>query len=486
MVGAMTESSDHSEVERSLEIEHRSIDYVPIRERHGRVRDLWAVWFTGEAHLATLAVGMVGIGLGLSFGWTVLAVLVGNAVGTFFMAFHSTQGPQLGLPQMIQSRPQFGYRGALLIWVFALISYLGVSAFGAVLAGQSVQVLAGAPPGLSYVVYLLLALVVGVFGYNFIHKIQRWLSYLLMAGLGFFTVAIAVTGHLPALELSLGNFRTAPFLAQFAVAAAYQLSWAIYVSDYSRYLPKDVGVRSSFWWTYTGAGIGGAWMMLIGTVAAALNVGSGLAEAVRQAGDVIFSGFGSALLILSLLGMISIVGLNFYGSSLTMLSIADSFRPVRPTRRNRVATLVASAVVSGVLAFCASGSFMAQFSNFLTVTLYLFTPWTAINLVDFYLVRRGHYSVRAIFDPHGIYGQWEWRGIGAYVVGFVAMIPFFSTGWFVGPVASALGGADIAMFVGLPVSAVVYLWACRSLDLASERNQIATLDAGLDEPELIS
>jgi purine-cytosine permease-like protein len=90
-----------------------------------------------------------------------------------------------------------------------------------------------------------------------------------------------VTGHLPALELTLGNFRAAPFLAQFAVAAAYQLSWAIYVSDYSRYLPKDVGVRASFWWTYTGAGIGGAWMMLIGTVAAALNGGSGLAEAVR-------------------------------------------------------------------------------------------------------------------------------------------------------------------------------------------------------------
>jgi purine-cytosine permease-like protein len=32
------------------------------------------------------------------------------------MAFHSAQGPQLGLPQMIQSRPQFGYIGALLVW----------------------------------------------------------------------------------------------------------------------------------------------------------------------------------------------------------------------------------------------------------------------------------------------------------------------------------------------------------------------------------
>jgi len=57
-----------------------------------------------------------------------LAVLFGCAFGTFFMAFHSTQGPQLGLPQMIQSRPQFGYVGALLVWGLALIAYIGFNA----------------------------------------------------------------------------------------------------------------------------------------------------------------------------------------------------------------------------------------------------------------------------------------------------------------------------------------------------------------------
>jgi purine-cytosine permease-like protein len=45
------------------------------------------------------------------------------------MAFHSTQGPQLGLPQLIQSRPQFGYYGALLVWIVALVAYIGYNAF---------------------------------------------------------------------------------------------------------------------------------------------------------------------------------------------------------------------------------------------------------------------------------------------------------------------------------------------------------------------
>ena len=97
-----------------LMIEKRSIDYVPIAERHGKVWHLWPVWFSGDAHLATVATGVVGVALGGHLLWMALAVIFGCAFGTFFMAFHSTQGPQLGLPQMIQSRAQFGFRGVLL------------------------------------------------------------------------------------------------------------------------------------------------------------------------------------------------------------------------------------------------------------------------------------------------------------------------------------------------------------------------------------
>ena len=72
--------------------------------------------------------------------------------------------------------------------------------------------------------------------------------------------------------------------------------------------------------------------------------------------------------------------------------------------------------------------------------------------------------------PNGMYGRWNWRGLAAYVAGFVAMIPFFSTDDVQGPVARALGGADIAMLVGLPVAAGVYLLACRSIDLPARAN----------------
>ena len=112
--------------------------------------------------------------------------------------------------------------------------------------------------------------------------------------------------------------------------------------------------------------------------------------------------------------------------------------------------------------------------------LYLFTPWTAINLVDFFWVRKGHYSVREIFNPDGLYGRWNARGLVAYAIGFVSMIPCFSTALYTGPVARALGGADISMLVGLPVATLVYLWLHRDFDVEAEFAAVRRADAGLE------
>ena len=460
-------------------IERRSIDYVPLNERHGKVWHLWPVWFSGDANLATLATGAVGIALGGSFTWMALAVVLGCAFGTIFMAFHSTQGPQLGLPQMIQSRPQFGYLGAILVWGVALIAYIGFNAFNQILAAQTMHSLYAFEPRPTMAIFTLLSLVLAVIGYDLIHWVQRWVAYLLIVALLAFSIAVMFKAP-PPLALSGDDFQAVAFLAQFFAAAAYQLSWSMYVSDYSRYLPKQVKVSESFWWTYLGALIGGAWMMLVGTVVAAKFPALEIAEAARTVADAVLPGFGKPLLLSALLGLLTTTSLNFYGASLTLLSVMDSVKPSRPTLTKRLLTLLIAAVIAIALALAASKNAVTEFGEFLAVLLYLFTPWTAINLVDFYWVRKGHYSVREIFNPHGMYGRWSWRGLLAYGIGFVAMVPFFSTGLYKGPVAVALGGADIAMLVGLPVSALVYVLACRSLDCEADRHQAELADRGLD------
>lgn len=471
---------------RGTLLERRSIDYVPLAERHGKVWHLWPVWFSGDAHLATLAVGAIGIALGGNLLWTAVAVFLGCMLGTFFMAFHSAQGPQLGLPQMIQSRPQFGYVGALLVWAFALVTYVGYNSFNQVLAVQALHQLTGfiaVDSPVALIVFAALATLIATIGYDVIHLAQRTVAFLMIAILTVFTVCAIFLLKMPATQWSFAGFRLLPFLTELLAAAAYQLSWSIYVSDYSRYLPSNVSIRASFWWTYLGAFIGGAWMMLVGSIAAASFPLLDVPAALDRAANGIVPGLGTILLIGALLGLLTIAALNFYGASLTLLSVWDTFKPLKSSVGKRIATLIGTAIVSTAIALDSSSNFLQRFSDLLSVLLYLFTPWTAINLVDFYLVRKGHYSVREIFNPRGMYGRWNWHGLTAYAVGFLAMVPFFSTGLYTGPVARRLGGADLSMLVGLPVAAIVYLLVSRTIDLDADRRAAAAADAGL-EPAL--
>jgi nucleobase:cation symporter-1, NCS1 family len=456
-------------------LEVRSIDYVPLDERHGKLWHLGPLWFMSNAQIATLAVGLISISEGGTLWWSLIAIVAGILIGTLFMAFHSAQGPQLGLPQMIQSRPQFGYLGALLVWLFAYLQYAGFNVFNSILAADSLHLTAHGSTKLWIVIVTVVAFVIALVGYDIIHRAEQVLTYLMIGIFGLFTIGLFFL-HYPAGTFDLGTFHATPFLAQFGVVAGYQISWAIYVSDYSRYLPPGVTVRKTFYWTYWGSAIGGAWLMIAGSVLAAWagkNFSGTAIPEIKKAGDNIFSGFGTVVLLLAALGLVSVMALNMYGGSLTLISAIDSFKRVRPTVAIRIMTVGLTAVLSLIGALAATKNFLGNFNNFLLLILYLFIPWTAVNLVDYYVVRRGHYAIAEIFNPRGIYGRWGWRGIAAYLLGFAAMVPFFNASsaagvLYEGPAAKAMNGADLSFFIGLPVAAVLYWVFCRSVDVAAE------------------
>ncbi len=118
-----------------MAIETHSIGFIPESERYGHPRRLFTVWFGTNLSIVCMTVGMLGVFAGLSFGWALLALVIGNAIGTVFMAAHSAQGPHLGIPQMIQSRAQFGVLGAALPLLAVVVTYtLYNAANGAVVA----------------------------------------------------------------------------------------------------------------------------------------------------------------------------------------------------------------------------------------------------------------------------------------------------------------------------------------------------------------
>ena len=450
--------------------ESRSIDWVPLSERTGKPSSLFPLWFMSNANLTTLATGMLGAAFGATFATSLLAITLGALVGTVFTAFHSAQGPQLGLPQMIQSRAQFGYRGVSVICAAVVFSIVGFNIFNQMLAADVLVETTGFESRpVWYVLISGTALLLAIVGYHLIHKTQKVLTLLFLASFGVFSLFALFMLPLDSSQWGFSPFSWTGFLVQFAGAAAYALGWAPYVSDYSRYLPPQTSPRAALAYTYGGVVVGMGWLMALGAFVAALFADASPLEAIRQGADGVLPGAGFWLLLLALPGLVSVITINIYAASIELITIVDSFVPVKPTLGARVVATSLIALAALVGAIFATGDFLANFGSFLVVLLYVLVPWTSVNLIDYYFVRRGRYAIREIFKPKGIYGSWGWRGLGAYLIGIVAMIPFVVTTWWTGPLARALGDIDIAIFIGLVASAIAYLSFARSLDLREER-----------------
>ena len=458
--------------ERDSVIEQHSIDYVPGSERHGKVWHQAPFWFTGNFVLPTMVTGFVGPAMGLSVGFSVLAIVVGVLFGTFFMAFHANQGPRMGLPQMIQSRAQFGSRGAVVPFAATVFVYVGFLVFDTILATQGIQLVLSGGKLFWYPVLIVLAIFIAVVGHDLLHFIQRWLTYLLILVFAIVTiVAVVHFATVPMVEAAAAatsGWNWTAFLVQFSLAAGYNISYAVYVSDYTRYLPAKSSAPKLITAVYLGAGVSAIWLMSLGSLLASYIPNADPITSLQQIGDLLVPGFGTFAVLVSVVALVSIMGVNAYGAMLTGTSAVDGFREVRPTVRLRVIGLSIVGLICLAIALVIPDDYLASFNNFVLLMLYFLVPWTAVNLVDFYLVRHGKYAIAEIVKPGGLYGRWAWRGVTAYFIGFAAMIPFFSTSFYVGPVAELLGGADISFIFGLVVSGGLYLLFCRNLNRSAE------------------
>ncbi|MEO6826903.1 MAG: cytosine permease [Microbacteriaceae bacterium] len=457
-----SQGADHEHV-----IERRSIDYVPLAERRGTIWHQGPFWFTGNFVLPTMVVGFTGPLMGLSVSWSILAVVIGAGFGTFFMAFHANQGPRMGLPQMIQSRAQFGSRGAVLPFAATVFVYVGFMVFDVILATQGIQLVLPGGKWLWYPLLVAVSIVIAVVGHDLLHFVQRWLTYILIVVFAILTI-LALTTLQPGAGVPDTGWNSTAFLVQLSLAAGYNISYAVYVSDYSRYLPENASAPKLISWTYAGAAVSAIWLMSLGSILAERIPKADAIGAIKEVGDNLLPGFGIISVLIASVALVTIMGVNAYGAMLTGASAIDGFKPMRPTVRLRVTGLVIVGIVVVVIAILIPDNYLDSFNNFVILMLYFLIPWTAVNLVDFYFVRHGEYAITEIFNPKGLYGRWAWRGVTAYVVGFLVMVPFFSTTFYEGPVAQALGGADISFIFGLVVAGGLYYLLARNLDRTAE------------------
>ena len=452
-------------------IETRSIDFVPADERYGHPRSQFYIWFGSNMTVLAMATGAFAPLLGLNLAWSIVAIVVGLLIGGLFMAFHSAQGPHLGIPQMIQSRAQFGIKGAVIPLILAIVLFLGFYSTTIYYGAQTLVPL-NVPMPIAIIIAGIVTLIIGIYGYDAIHKAEKFSSYLALVV--FFVVTIfALQLKLPEDTLSLGPVNMGSFLLAVSVYATYLITAAPYVADYSRYLPETTSISSTFWYTYLGGVIASVWMCILGAILYigvpdfAANSALGIASVWNAPGVLI-------LYATMIITAVCSSTLSLYGTFMATVTTFEPFTKLRGNKKSKIVIMMTTTIIAICIDIFGAQNMIIQWGYFMAIILYFMIPWTCINLVDYYIVRKGKYSMKDIFDPNGIYGKYNKKALFTFFATVAVQIPFMSTVLYTGPVAKAMGGADVAWIVGGIFCSVLYYLLNRDLAKSNASTKIET------------
>ncbi len=450
------------------EIEKHGIDLIEARERHGRPRDLFGMWFGTNLNIFYIVNGAVVISLGLSFLQSIIAIVLGN-LAFLAVGLTSLQGPRTGTSTFAVSKASYGPNGgrglALLNWV----TCVGFEASGLALAVLAVLALfdkAGisSSTGLKVVVILVAAVAQGLlplWGHALIVAAQRRLAVV-------FGVLFIVMAALVAPKLKLGSLsHSGPWqdvtLAVALIISAGGLSWANTGSDYSRYLPRESSGKSIFWYSSLGGFVPAVLLEALG--AALASVVTSASDPIAGVPEALPSWVADPYLVFAVFTLFAVNTMNLYSSGLTLQAIG-----VRLARWQCV--VLDSVICTGLCFFVIfSGSFNHYYSEFLGLLVVWLAPWIAIYGVD-WVLRHGRYDATALVDDSRAGRYWRnggvhLPGLAAQLVGMIAAALWINSAAYVGPLSKAADGSDFSVFTGIVAAGLTY-WALARRSVAQE------------------
>ena len=452
--------------EKVATVEPGGVEYIALKERHGKPLDVFFVWVSPNLEFATIFVGTIAIILfGLNFWEAASAIIVGTAVGSVTHAILSSWGPKFGVPMMVESRGPFGFLGNILpAGLNAFTGAFGWFIVNSVSGAFALLALFGLSSSLFWLGFLVIVVaqvLVATFGHNLIHVFERWSLPLLGVVFAVATVYIFANGHYggafnPKAPLAFGG-DSGGWLLAFTAAFGYAAGWNPYAADYTRYMPPGIDRRMVGFWAGFGVFISCIVLELAGAALATVaNTKWGANDIPTAQLQVAMPGVVYYLTLLCIaVGAVAANAINIYSGTLSLVAVG--IRELGLTLRQRRALL---AVLAGVIGYAGGLIFQAQvapggkYEAFLLLISYWIAPWLAVVLVD-YWQRKGDYGDESIFY-NTKYNRWP--GVAAMAVGLVFSVWLFASnslyvGWFAFHYPQF---GDITFIVGFVVTGVLY------------------------------
>lgn len=428
-----------------LAVERHGIGPVPETNRYGRPGRLFTVWFAPNLTMTGIFAGTVGSGLGLGFWTAFAAIALGTLVGAVPVAYLGTWGSRTGTGQLPLSRLAFG-RGVVLPGVLQWLSSIAWDALIGLFGGDALARLLGWPFWLGVLIVLVLQGVVGVFGYEVIHRMQTVMTFVLAAAFLALSVKLLDGVPLPTAGTAHGADRAGAFLLTSTIALSLSVSWAPYASDFSRYLPRSTSRPRLFWYTVLGLAAAYLWVQTLGLWAARLLTDQTAAGMHKLLG-------GGALAVFGLLAIaassVCSNAMNDYSGSLAL-----------QTAGVRIPRPLGAAVAAGLgfllVLWMHAADTTARFQNVLLFVGYWIPGFVGIVVVDWIARARARGSEPLDLRAEFARPQPWWPAAVAFAAAFAAAVPFMDTTLYTGPVASALHGGDLAYYAAFVVAVAVY------------------------------
>jgi purine-cytosine permease-like protein len=471
----------HSNEAFGLEV--RGFDHIPEAERNMTLPQVDVFWVANSVNLLSFALGVLAITQGLNL-WTALAACLVGSIAYVYVSLGSILAVRAGLPVSTFTRAAFGIRGnlpnAALCWIVSVAFEVINTIFGVEALLALFPLLGWVHPGslgklLAVVLQLLLCGGIAVLGHATMVWFQRVFAVLVSAALivvfGFtatkidFSHAAATASAAAAAAGSAGAVpqaathvaRTlgaaiATFLTAAAIIASNPLSFLFNGPDWVRYLPSATPGRKVFWHVFWCSFIPSLALTMMGALSATLGDMSDPVSGLQP--------FIPAWLFI--VYILAVVGGSLANNVPTYYSSGLSLQAMGLKVHRNVATVidvVLSTLVALYILFVQD--FSSALNDFIALLVVWVGPFGGVWMCDGFL-RRGDFDFRAIHSAARSAGRyWGWHGIN--VCGYVALLAGMTSAaltmmspLYNGPIALALGGADLSWLLGLPVSALVY------------------------------
>lgn len=328
------------------------------------------IWFGAGLSIAEIMTGTLIAPLGFAKGTA--AIILGHIIGCILLFLAGLIGARTEKSAMETVKMSFGQKGALLFSWLNVIQLIGWTAVMIVSGANAADI------AMDTGSYLLWAVVIGALIVLWVLFGVKRLSIInTIAMTALFVLTVVLSG---VIFSGTENSLTADgitFGAAVELSVAMPLSWLPLISDYTREAKKPFASTVASSITYF---IVSVWMYIIG-LGAALFVGE-----TDVAVIMLKAGLGIAALIIVILSTVTTTFLDAWSAGVSAESISPKIKE-KPFA-------IGVAIIGTLLALFTP---ITRLEDFLYLIGSVFAPMIAVQITDFYILKRNNTTMKADF-----------------------------------------------------------------------------------------